>query len=137
MAGKWDGIGRSDSMKATFYSDAMSIFFGKEDILSALTRIERKIDLLTTTLNQESKQMAKLDDDIAALQAEVAQETSVTESAIALLDGIPKMIADAVAAAQAAGATPEQLAAIEALSTSLQTQTTNLAAAVAANTPQG
>jgi chromosome segregation ATPase len=102
-----------------------------------LTRIERKIDLLTTTLNQESKQMAKLDDDIAALQAEVAQETSVTESAIALLDGIPKMIADAVAAAQAAGATPEQLAAIEALSTSLQTQTTNLAAAVAANTPQG
>jgi hypothetical protein len=111
--------------------------FREADILRSLARIEGNISILLATLSNVRGTMAKLDDDIAALQAEVTQETSVTESAIALLDGIPKMIADAVAAAQAAGATPEQLAAIEALSTSLQTQTTNLAAAVAANTPQG
>ena len=79
--------------------------------------------------------MAALDDKIAALTAEVANNTSVEKSAAALINGFAKQLADAVAAAQAAGATPAQLQSLTDLSTSLAANDSDLAAAVAANTP--
>lgn len=67
--------------------------------------------------------------DFSALEAEVARNTDVTNSAIALLNGIVQRIADAVAADNLADNTETaQLAA------TLATQTDALAAAVASNT---
>jgi hypothetical protein len=76
-----------------------------------------------------------LQDEIDALKAAVANEKTVDESAIALINGINQRIADAVSAAQAAGATPDQLQSLNDLQTALQTESTALAAAVTANTP--
>jgi hypothetical protein len=82
----------------------------------------------------ESTQMAELDDKIAALQADVAEESTVEQSAVKLINGIPALIAEAVAKAQAAGATPTQLQALTDLGTTLTTNATTLGAAVTANT---
>jgi hypothetical protein len=74
--------------------------------------------------------VASLPSEIAALQAAVANEVTVEQSAITLINGIPAMIANAVAAAQAAGATPDQLAALATLQTQISSSATALAAAV-------
>jgi hypothetical protein len=79
--------------------------------------------------------MSALDDNIAALQAEVAADETVEASATTLVNGIPGLIAVAVAKATAAGATPAQLQAITDLGASLKAATAPLAAAVTANTP--
>ena len=79
--------------------------------------------------------MAALDDKIAALQTEVANNTTVEKSALALINGFAAQLAAAVAAAQAAGATTAQLQAITDLQTTLASNDTELASAVAANTP--
>lgn len=75
-----------------------------------------------------------LDNEITALQTAVANETTVNQSAITLIQGIPGLIATAVAAAQAAGATPAELSALTALQTTIANNATGLAAAVTANT---
>jgi hypothetical protein len=79
--------------------------------------------------------MSVLDEKIAALQAAVAQETTVEQSAATLIQGIPGMIADAAAKAQAAGATPAQLQALADLGVSIGASSGQLASAVQANTP--
>ena len=68
------------------------------------------------------------------LQADVAQETTVDQSAVTLIQGIPALIAAAVAQAQAAGATPAQLAAFDQLGAQITANATGLAAAVTAGT---
>lgn len=89
---------------------------------------------LTTANAKDAKQMAAIDDELTALQTSVTNNTNATTAAEALIGGISAQIAAAVAAAQAAGATPAQLAEITALQTSIDTNTTGLAAAVTANT---
>lgn len=81
-------------------------------------RIEQKLDRI---LNKENRIMA----DLTQLSADVANTTSVEESAITLINNI---------AAQLAAAASDP-AAIQALSDSLNTEAASLAAAVAANTP--
>lgn len=93
-----------------------------------LETLVRKIDHMSATVST-------LDADIAALQAAVAAEAAVEASAVVLLNGIPAMITDAVAAALAAGATPAQLQALTDLATAVSANSAPLAAAVAANTP--
>lgn len=73
--------------------------------------------------------------EISALQSDVVAETSVNQSAVTLLQGLSSQLKTALAQAQAAGATPAQLSALNTVSTSLQSNTASLAAAVAANTP--
>ena len=68
--------------------------------------------------------------DFSALEAEVARENDVNNSAIALLNGIAQRVADAVAADNLDDNTH-----IGQLSTQLSAQTDALATAVAANTP--
>ncbi len=75
-----------------------------------------------------------LQDEIDALKTEVANNTSVEQSAAALIKGFSAQLAAAVAAAQAAGATPEQLQSLTDLSTTLTANDADLSAAVAANT---
>lgn len=77
----------------------------------------------------------KLDDDIKALQDTVTAEETVEDSAIALMTGIPTLIAKAVADALAAGATDTQLKAITDLGTAITNKTTALAGAITAGTP--
>lgn len=79
--------------------------------------------------------MAALDDAITALQAEVANDTTVIQSADTLINGIAAQITAAVNAALAAGATPAQLTALSTLTSTLVANDTSLANAVAANTP--
>lgn len=79
--------------------------------------------------------MAAIDDKITALQAEVANQTTVDQSAITLLQGLSTQLAAALAAAANAGATPAQLQALTDLQTSLAANDTSLAAAVKTNTP--
>lgn len=78
--------------------------------------------------------MSLLDDKIAVLTTDVTAETTVVDSAVTLINGIPKLIADAVETALAAGATPAQLQAITDVQTTIEKKSSELAAAVAANT---
>ena len=76
-----------------------------------------------------------LDTQIATLQAEVTAETTVEASAVTLIQGIPALIAAAVVQAQAAGATPAELASLTALANQITANSAGLSAAVTANTP--
>ena len=70
-----------------------------------------------------------------ALAAQVAQTTSVEQSAVQALNGVAARIQAAVDAAIAGGATAAQLAPITDEVNQLQASSAALAAAVAANTP--
>ena len=78
--------------------------------------------------------MAALDDKIAALTAQVTNDTTVEGSAKKLIDGFAAQLAAAVAAAAAAGATPAQLDQLTQLGAALDSASADLAASVAANT---
>lgn len=86
-------------------------------------------------LERVLKHMAALDDKITQLQADVAAEGTVVDSAVTLIQGFPALIAAAVAAAQAAGATDAQLQSFADLSTAIEAKTKVLADAVSAGTP--
>ncbi len=89
-----------------------------------LHRIERKLDhlivLARITIQKEHLIMA----DLTQLQTEVANNTTVEESAVALIQGLKAQL-------DAAGTDP---VALKALSDQLASNDTALAAAVAANT---
>lgn len=79
--------------------------------------------------------MSALDDAIAQLQADVANLTTVDQSAMALITGFATQLAAAVAAAAAAGASPAQLQSLTDLHTTIVAQDDALAGAVASGTP--
>ena len=62
-------------------------------------------------------------------------DEAVEKSALALIQGFSQRLADAIAAAQAAGATPVELQALTDLGTTLKANDDELAAAVSQNTP--
>lgn len=88
------------------------------------------IGLVAITIIQNWRLHMTIQDDFAALQAEVARNTTVEQSAVALIQGIKKQLDDLLAAGQPI--TSEQ---IKALSDQLGANDTDLAAAVTANTP--
>jgi predicted transcriptional regulator len=92
----------------------------RADVLGKLDRLERKINLL---LALEKSMGAELDN----LRNEVTENASVIGSAIALLNNISQMLKDAIAA--------NDPAALNELAASLDRNSNDLAAAVAANTP--
>jgi len=65
----------------------------------------------------------------------IAAEHTVAVSVTTFLNGVPKLISDAVDKALANGATAEQLAPLTALSDAIKADTKALADAVTANTP--
>ncbi len=95
--------------------------------------IQDQLGQVLTTIMKVATKMSQMDDEIAQLQTDVTALRGVEDSAIALINGIAQKIADAVAAALAAGATPAQLQAVSDLSTAVKTDADDLAAAVAAN----
>ncbi len=110
-----------------------------EALLSSLNhqKILTRLDSIDSVLQEMNGKMSKLDDALTALTAKVEAENTEIDSAIVFINGVPKLIADAVAAAIAAGATPEELKAITDLGTSLAAKGDALAAAVEANTGGG
>lgn len=94
---------------------------------------------ISTIVEKGVMNMSGTTDTLAAeltnLTNAVAQETTVNQSAITLLNGIPGMIQSAVQAAVAAGADPASLASLNNLATSIAGNATSLASAVTANTP--
>jgi hypothetical protein len=90
-----------------------------------LVHLERKME----------KFMAILDDDLALLTTQVAQNTTITQSAVTLLNGIPDLITKAVAVALQNGATSEQLKSVTDLAAGIKASDDTLAAAITANTP--
>ena len=68
--------------------------------------------------------------------ADMTNATTVMDSAIVFVNGVPKAIQAAVDAAIANGATAAQLQPVADLGTALQAKSDALVAALAANTPQ-
>jgi hypothetical protein len=89
-----------------------------------LEELEKHIMVIEQTLQAQ----------ITDLTAEVTNETTVEKSALTLIQSIPTLIANAIANATAAGATPTQLQAISDLQATLAANDNELAAAVVANT---
>lgn len=75
--------------------------------------------------------MAEIDDKLTALEAEVAEDLTVDQSAITLLTGLSQLLKDALAS----GSTAEQVARVQKIVDTLDVQNKSLAEAVAANTP--
>lgn len=98
-----------------------------------LQGVSAKLDTIISNQIKEQVAMSKLDDEVGTLAADVTKQTSVEQSAITLLNSIGGLIAKAVQDAIAAGATPGQIASIRAVHDTVTTNTTELAAAVAAN----
>ena len=101
---------------------------GDDDDHSSLARILMAVTRLENL-------MSALDDQISALTAQVKANTDVENSALVLIQGFSARLDAAVAAAQAAGATPAQLQALTDLGTAIKSSDDALSAAVAANTP--
>jgi hypothetical protein len=99
--------------------DLSTVLSNQTKILGLLTDLTASLGILRKEV--ETTVMA----DLTQLQNDVAAETTVEQSAIALLGGLK-------AALDAAGTDPTKLAA---LSSTIESNTAALAAAVAANTP--
>lgn len=114
-----------------------------EELARALSREREHYDrhhadrdsALVAALHHIGNIMSAIDDSIKTLTDTVAAQTTVDASAVAALSGLAKMLADALGAAAAAGATPAQLQALTDLSASISANNAGLATAVAANTP--
>lgn len=73
-------------------------------------------------------------EEIQQLTNQVNSATTVEDSAITFINGVPGLISTAVQAAIANGATQEQLQPLTDLGTNLQAKSDALAAAIVANT---
>lgn len=90
-----------------------------------------------------SKELTKMNanfqtvaDALSALQSDVANESTVIDGAIVLINGIPALIQNAVQQALAAGASPSQLQAFHDLGDTITAKANALASAVA-SAPSG
>lgn len=108
-------------------------------LLCALVNLPAEVSRLRDEMRYLMQRIIQLvtalDAKITALQASVAHNTEVEESAITLITGLKTQLDAAIAAAASGGATPEQLSSLVDLSGALDTEGGKLAAAVAANTP--
>lgn len=73
---------------------------------------------------------------LADLTVAVARATTVTDSAVAFIEGVPALLQAAIDEGRAQGATEEQLAAFTTLHSELQSEIGDLENALLANTPQ-
>jgi hypothetical protein len=106
-------------------SPAVFIYVSTAPLEPALAAIAATQAQILLQLNQITQGVKSMGIELDALTAQVAQNETVEESALALINGLAAQIA-------AAATNP---AALTALSASLKTNADALAAAVAANTP--
>jgi hypothetical protein len=98
---------------------------------AASPQLDQILQRLTTLSTQEQTMADDLKAKIDDLTTKVQAESTVTASAITLLNGLSAEIA----ALKNSTTDPATLAAIDALASSVSSQTSDLAAAVTANTP--
>lgn len=107
-----------------------------QGIASRVADVRSAMTLSTAATHKELQSMSDtIASEIAALQTAVAASTTVEASAVTLIEGFAAQLAAAIAAATAAGATPQQLADLNTLETSITASSTTLAAAVSAGAP--
>lgn len=92
---------------------------------NADSSVGRKLDLIITMLDESKKREKQMASDLTALEAEVARNTEVDQSAILLLQGLAQKIEEL----------KTDPAALQAFADSLRGSSDALAAAVTANTP--
>ncbi len=102
-------------------------------ILAFLQQVNWKLDVIQAQLTKGQNMATALDTQIAEIQKSVTSLTTTVGSATALISGFSAQLGAAISAAQAAGATPAELQSLTDLKTSIDANTTSLAAAVAAN----
>jgi hypothetical protein len=95
------------------------------DILAAIGVLQGKVIAMSEVIAQK----------LAALTTVVTRLGTIEQSVLTFVEGIPALIAEAVTQAEAAGATPEQLASFDTLTQALDDGATQVAAAITANTP--
>lgn len=105
------------------------------ELLKTLNRFINAFEQGIPIIKRFIEMSAELDTAITTLQGDVAGLTDVVASAEALMTNLSQLLADAIAAAANAGATPAQLQALTDLHTAVSDNEAGLAAAVAANTP--
>lgn len=101
----------------------------EDEVILRLDRIEQA---LTIFFQEIKKMQADMQAELVVLNGQVTNLTTVTTSAIALINGIAAQIAAAVASADTDA---DAVAAVTAIGTQLASNATSLAAAVTANTP--
>ena len=106
-----------------------------EKLFHLLVEIKQQQHEAFECLKQIRNKMTDLDNAIAALQTEVANNTAVTNSAIPLIQALSQQLALAIAAAQQAGATPAQLGVLQTLLASLTANDTALNTVINAAVP--
>ncbi len=99
---------------------------------ASTSRILVELDAITARIKAMSQ---TLQGSIDTLIAEVGRQTTVNDSAIALINGFSARLQAAIDAATAAGASPAQTAQLTQLAASLTSNDDQMANAVAANTP--
>lgn len=97
--------------------------------------VNAQADLLVVLRRNQNTMSDSIQTRLDTLTREVAELDEVKAAVAAFVAGVPDMIREAVAQAQTAGATAEQLAAFDALNTALDQKAHEIADAVAKNTP--
>ncbi len=91
--------------------------------------------LAGSSCNHSERENSAMPVDLQPLIDEITAADATIDSAVLFINGVPGLIASAVAAAIANGATADQLKPVTDLGDALKTKATALASAVAANTP--
>lgn len=93
-------------------------------------RIDQVIALLQTVMTGISEMSMSMDAEIAQLRTDITGLTTTVQNAVAEFGSFAGRLQDAITAALAAGATPEQLAAMTQFHADITTAQASLAAAI-------
>lgn len=102
------------------------------NILLELQQLNKNLSAIVPFIKELLTKMTAITDALAQLKTDVTNLTTVEQSAVALLNGLTAKIQELI---DAGGNPTETLAAIQEVVTGVEADTTELAAAVAANTP--
>jgi chaperonin cofactor prefoldin len=103
-----------------------------EDNRAAIRAIHDTLESVCKRIDTMSETTSTIDQAVAALQAQVTQQTTVEASAVTLLQGLSQQLTAALAADNI---NPQDAPNIQAAIAQLQTSASSLSAAITANTP--
>lgn len=102
-----------------------------DQVLQTVNAIQTQLGKVFQLTKQEATTLTELEDKVTALEQKVSAESDVITSSETLLNGLSQMLKDALAAGNPAAV----VARLQAISDSVDAKTSELAAAVTANTP--
>jgi hypothetical protein len=101
---------------------------------TSLANAGKQTAAFSTSHPENPSMKSPLDQALTDLTETVTAQTSIIDSAIAFIDGVPVLLQQAHDAGVAAGATPQQLGALSGLIANMKAESDKLKAAVVANT---